>query len=135
MITGAGIFPCPRCGEMIYSDAKQCRFCSAPVDINAAARGALLQKQVNDACNHAKMMRHGAVTMWVFAIGSFFLGQAFWGYLGLMFLIPVWVIYWQVNYAKLETGDPDFKVARRDRLMALLMWLPSPLLLLVIGDR
>lgn len=135
MISGAGIFPCPSCGEMIYSDVKSCRFCSAPVDAEAAARGAYLQKQVNNACNQAKMLRHSAVSMWVLLLVAFVpvFGPALWGFHGLMVVIPVWLIYWQVTFGKLESGDPDFKRARRDRRMALIIWAPSLLVFLLIG--
>lgn len=136
MISGAGIFPCPTCGEMIYSDAKNCRFCSAPVDAEAAARGAYLQQQVNNACNQAKMLRHSAVSMWVFMLVSFLLGHAFWAFVGLMIVIPVWLIYWQLTLGKLDTGDPDYTRAKRDRLIALLIWLPSPIAFaILLGDR
>ena len=132
MISGAGIFPCPSCGEMIYSDVKNCRFCSATVDAEAAARGANLQKQVNNACNQAKMLRHSAVSMWVFLLISFVLGHALWAFHGLMAVIPVWLIFWQLNFGKLESGDADFKRARRDRLVALFVWLPSLLVFLIL---
>ena len=136
MISGAGIFPCPSCGEMIYSDARNCRFCSAPVDAELAARGAYLQQQVNNACNQAKMLRHSAVSMWVFLLVSFALGHALWAFHGLMVVIPIWLIYWQRTFGKLETGDPDFKRAQRDRQVALIIWLPSLLVFLVLwGPR
>lgn len=132
MISGAGIFPCPTCGEMIYSDAKNCRFCSAPVDAEAAARGAHLQQQVNNACNQAKVLRHLAVSMWVFLLVSFVLGHALWAFHGLMVVIPAWLIGWQLNFGKLETGDPDFKRAKRDRLATLIIWLPSLIVFLAL---
>ncbi len=31
------VFPCPQCGEFIATDASRCRFCSTPVDPQAAA--------------------------------------------------------------------------------------------------
>ena len=52
--TGARIFPCANCGEMIYSDSATCRFCSAPVDRDAAEAAADNQKKVNNAVNMAK---------------------------------------------------------------------------------
>jgi len=61
---------------MIYSDANICRFCKAPVDRAAAEVGAKLQAQVNNACNQAKMLRHFAVSMWVFFLVSFVHGAA-----------------------------------------------------------
>lgn len=132
MISGAGIFPCPSCGEMIYSDARNCRFCSAPVDAEVAARGAYLQQQVNNACNQAKMLRHSAVSMWVFLLVSFVLGHAFWAFISLMIGIPIWLIYWQLTLGKLDTRDPDYIKAKRDRLIALLIWSASPIALVIL---
>lgn len=57
--------PCPSCGQMIYNDATKCRFCSVDIDPKTAAAGAQLQTKVNDACNHAKIIRHMATAMWV----------------------------------------------------------------------
>ena len=45
----AGIFPCPSCGQMIYSDANMCRFFSIAVDHQAATVGAEIQSRVNTA--------------------------------------------------------------------------------------
>src|SRR5215471_8084935 len=60
------IFPCPNCGQMIYSSAETCRFCSTPVDHEVASLGAELQTRVNTACNHAKLLRNSAGVMWIF---------------------------------------------------------------------
>lgn len=136
-ITGAGIFNCPKCNEMIYSDAKICRFCSAPVDPEAAALGARLQAQVNNACNQAKLLRHFAVSMWVFFLLSFVLGMAAVAFMGLMIAIPGWLVYWQFTFGKLRTNDPDYETARRDRLIALYLWIPAPIvrvLLFLLGS-
>lgn len=123
---GAGIFPCPSCGEMIYSDAEKCRFCSAPIDSGAAAFGAELQARVNSACNQAKLMRNGAGIMWLFfALSSVPFLPFGWGFLGLFIAIPIWLIRWQVKFRGLETSDPDFKRAKRDRFMTLLIWIAA----------
>ena len=132
MISGAGIFPCPSCGEMIYSDARNCRFCSAQVDPGAAALGARLQAQVNTACNQAKMLRHSAVSMWVFFLVSLIFRPVEWAFLGFLLGTPFWLIYWQFTFGKLKTGDSDYEKAKRDRLIALYIWLPAPLLLLLL---
>ena len=123
---GKGILPCPSCGEMIYSDAEVCRFCSAPIDRETAAHGAELQKRVNDACNEAKWVRNAAGVMWFFLLlRMLFFPPAGWGYIGLFFTIPVWLIVWKARYSSLETADPDFKTAKRDWLVALIIWLPA----------
>jgi len=132
MSGGASILPCPKCGEMIYSDATTCRFCSAAIDPLAAEAGAKFQKQINDACNHAKMVRNMAGAMWVFFLVRFiFIGGA-WGFAALVFAIPAYLIFWQVKYGSLKTPDKDFRAAKRDRLIALLIWLPGPVLQLLL---
>jgi hypothetical protein len=121
-----GILPCPSCGEMIYSDAEVCRFCSAPIDRETAARGAELQKRVNDACNEAKWVRNAAGVMWFFLLlRMLFFPAAGFGYIGLLFAIPIWLIIWQARFRTLETADPDYKIAKRDWLVALIIWLPA----------
>ena len=122
---GASILPCPKCGEMIYSDATTCRFCSEAIDPQAAAVGAKRQKEINDACNHAKMVRNVAGVMWIVFLARFLIFGATWGFVGLFFFVPAYLIFWQVKYGSLKTEDPDFSVARRDRLIALLIWLPA----------
>ena len=43
----------------------------------------------------------------------------------LFFAIPVWLIMWQVKFRGLETPDPDYKTAKRDLLITLIIWLPA----------
>jgi hypothetical protein len=133
----AGIFPCPSCGQMIYSDAEKCRFCSSPVDHQAAVQGAELQGRVNTACNQAKLLRNSAAVMWTFfLLGLIPFLPLGWGFTVLFFVIPVWLIYWQLKFGRLQTADPDYKRAKRDRLIALIIWLPALALELVfLGIR
>jgi len=49
-----------------------------------------------------------------------------------MIAIPVWLIYWQFTFARLKTNDPDFEKAKRDRLLAFVIWLPAPLAQVVL---
>jgi hypothetical protein len=117
---------------MIYSDVTSCRFCSAPLDAQAAEAAANNQKEVNNACNQAKWIRHMGVSMWVLLALSFVLtlGQA--GVLAFFFLIPALLVYWQIKYGRLKTADPDYVKAKRDRLIALVLWLPAALLEVVL---
>ncbi|MCU1264730.1 MAG: hypothetical protein JWM21_1048 [Acidobacteria bacterium] len=124
----ASTLPCPSCGQMIYSDAAQCRFCSAAIDPKAAVEGANLQAQVNNACNQAKMIRHMATAMWVlFGVGLIFSAGTI-AVMAFFFIVPASLILWQIKYGRLETADPDFKRAKRDRLIAIALWLPAGLL-------
>jgi uncharacterized membrane protein len=111
---------------MIYSDANKCRFCSTAVDRQVATLGAEIQSRVNTACNQAKMLRNSASTMWgLFLLSLFSFGLFGWGFTGLFYAIPVWLIYWQVRFGRLQTSDVDYKRAKRDRLIALIIWLPA----------
>ena len=122
----AGIFPCPNCGQMIYSDAEKCRFCSATIDRKAAALGAEVQARVNTACNQAKLLRNSAAVMWIFFLLGLLPFMPFgWGFTILFFVIPVWLVYWQVKFGRIQTQDADYARAKRDRLIALIIWLPA----------
>lgn len=131
-ITQARIFPCTSCGEMIYSDTKTCRFCSAPVDSQQAEAAADLQKQVNNAVNQAKWTRNTAGAMWGFVALGLIFGFATLGAIACIFLVPLSVIHWQIKYGKLKTADRDYPKAKRDRLMALLLWLPASIIEILI---
>ena len=122
------ILPCPSCGEMIYSDTTQCRFCSAPLDSAAAATAADNQKKVNDACNQAKWIRNMAGAMWAFLAIGLILTAGTIGVFACFFLIPLSLIYWQISYGRLTTADPDYQKAKRDRLIALGLWMPAALI-------
>jgi hypothetical protein len=120
--------PCPSCGQMIYSNATTCRFCSAEIDPRVAAGGAQLQAQVNDACNHAKIIRHMATAMWVLLLVGLIFTAGTMGVFAFFFIVPVPLVLWQIKYGSLKTADPDFQKARRDRLIAIALWLPAGLL-------
>ncbi|HSS22434.1 MAG TPA: hypothetical protein VLL54_20350 [Pyrinomonadaceae bacterium] len=120
--TGARIFPCASCGEMIYSDSATCRFCNAPVDRYAAEAAADNQKKVNNAVNLSKWIRNSAGVLWLLVAVGLVLGIAQLGAFFLDFGIPVSLIYWQISFASLKTPDPDFAKTKRDRLIALLLW-------------
>ena len=111
---------------MIYSDAQKCRFCKTTLDRQVAAQGADIQARVNTACNQAKMLRNSAGAMWTFfVIGLFTFWPVGWGFTCLFYIIPVWLVYWQVKFGSLQTLDKDYNRAKRERLVAFLMWLPA----------
>ena len=121
--TGARIFPCMSCGEMIYSDSGACRFCSAPVDRYAAEAAADNQKKVNNAVNLAKWIRNAAGALWLLVAVGLVVGVAQLGAIVVDFGIPVALISWQISYGGLKTADPDFAKTKRDRLIGFLLWL------------
>lgn len=117
---------------MIYSDVATCRFCQAPVDRNAAEAAADNQKKVNNAVNLAKWIRNTAGALWVLVAAALFAGTAQLGVIALDLGIPLSLIYWQINYSGLKTADPDFAKAKRDRLIALLLWLGACMIQVLI---
>ena len=127
LVSRAGIFPCPSCRQMIYSDAKRCRFCSVSLDGRVAAHGADVQKRVNTACNQAKMLRYIAGAMWTFFLLALipFLMSLVWASNVMFFVVPVWLVYWKVRFGKLQTDDKDYVRAKRDCLIAFLIWSPA----------
>ena len=126
--TEARIFPCANCGELIYSDSANCRFCKAAVDRAAAEAAADNQKQVNNAVNMAKWIRNAAGAMWLFVGLGLFLGIAFLAATAGIFLIPASLIYWQIRYGGMETADADYEKTKRERLIAVLLWAPASII-------
>ena len=126
--TEARIFPCSNCGEIIYSDSLNCRFCKAPVDRAAAEAAADNQKQVNNAVNLSKWIRNAAGAMWVFVGLGLFLGLSFLFATAAIFLIPAGLVYWQYRYGGMETADADYEKTKRERMIALLLWAPASII-------
>jgi hypothetical protein len=123
-------FPCPSCGEIIGSRATRCKYCNTEVDPQAAQVAANLQQEVNQACNDASMARNAASVMWVaFAVQFLFAAMGRLAFIGMMVAVPLMLIRWQVKYGRLKTNDVDFKTARRNRTIAWLLWLPTPLVI------
>ncbi|MBC7909215.1 MAG: hypothetical protein H7Y30_01865 [Pyrinomonadaceae bacterium] len=110
---------------MIYSDSDKCRFCDAPLDRQVAEVAAEVQEKVNEACNHAKWIRNMAGAMWILLLISFIFTAGTAGVFAFFFLIPLYLIFWQFKFGSLKTVDPDYQKAKRDRLIALALWLPA----------
>jgi hypothetical protein len=117
---------------MIYSDTTKCRFCSAPVDSATATAAADNQAKVNNACNQAKWIRNMAGAMWALMGVSLIFTAGTIGVFAFFFLIPLSLIYWQISYGRLKTSDPDYQKAKRDRLIALGLWVPAALIEVLI---
>jgi len=119
-------FPCPNCHEFINSGMLNCKYCSVPIDQQAASAAVELQDKVNSACNDASLVRNLAGAMWVFFFARFipFIGiVAFVGMILLFVATPVRLIMWQVRFGGIQTEDIDYKRAKRNILVALGLWL------------
>ncbi|MGH9872226.1 MAG: hypothetical protein ACRD9S_07125 [Pyrinomonadaceae bacterium] len=117
---------------MIYSDAPTCRFCAAPVDRQAAEAGADLQKEVNNAVSLAKWIRNAAGAMWGLTGLGLVFGIASLAAIACIFLIPISLIYWQIKHGRLKTADADYAKTKRDRVIALLLWLGASFIQILI---
>jgi hypothetical protein len=114
------IFSCPACKQTINTSAKQCPYCGAAIDAQAAELAADDMARVNQACSDASFLRTIAGTTVVFFGLSMipFLGIAQWGVLVLVFIVlPVMLIRWWVKFGKIQSDDSDFRRARRDALL------------------
>src|SRR5262249_49999533 len=154
MLSQESFFPCPGCGEIIGSNAPRCKYCNAGVDPQAAAVFANLQPGGNQACHDARVARSAVGIMWIafamqvsaaalallifihvlagllvmWGLAMYFLlevvGQL--AFIGIMVALPLMLIRWQSRYGRIQTNDVDFQTARRNRNIALLLWLPAP---------
>jgi hypothetical protein len=112
MLSQPQTFPCPNCGEIINDSMQTCRFCSAPVDPQAASAAAELQTRVNRACSDASFVRTAAAAMFVLLALS---------------IVPF------IKFGRLQTNDLDYNRAKRLRTVALVLWLVA-IPLFVIRD-
>ncbi len=127
MLTQPQTFPCPNCNEIINDEMEKCRFCSAPIDKEAAVVAAELQSKVNQAYSDASYLKTAAVAMFIFLGLSFvpFLPLVFWGFVLTFLIVIVMLVRWQIKFSGLQTNDPDYRQARRSRNLALLLWLAA----------
>jgi hypothetical protein len=117
------------------ADAATCRHCSSPIDATVAAAAADVQEKANAACSDAMVIRNLAVGMWVFFLVRFipFVGIIGWiGMGGLLIGVPVKLIIWQMKFGRIKTSDPDYRKAKINRLIAFFIWLPLPVLMILV---
>ncbi len=126
MLSQPQTFPCPNCNEIINDTMERCRYCSAPVDRQAATAAAEVQSRVNRACSDASFMRTAATAMFILLGLSLLPFISLITYLGsiITFLVVlVMIIRWQIKFGSLQTGDPDYKRAKRLKNISLILWL------------
>ena len=132
---GPRTFPCPACHEFINESMQSCRFCSAPVDANLAAAAVEHQEKINKACNSASIVRNLAGVMWVCFFARLLPLAGLFATAGLVILfvvVPVRLVIWLVRYGGVRTEDVDYKRAKRNLLISLVLWLLVPVAQLLI---
>lgn len=72
--------------------------------------------------------------MWIFFLIRFIpclgLGGLI-GFLFVFFFVPIASIAWQIKFADIQSADVDFKNAKRNKNIALLIWAPAVILMLL----
>jgi Ca2+/Na+ antiporter len=106
---------------------EKCPYCSTPVDRQAATAAAESQGRANQAYSDASYLRTAAFVLWVFLGLSFipFIPLVGWAFLFTFVVVLVLLIRWQVKFGSLKTNDPDYPRAKRNRTLALILWLAA----------
>ncbi|HEY0097618.1 MAG TPA: hypothetical protein VGB76_01580 [Pyrinomonadaceae bacterium] len=118
-------FPCPSCKEIINDRAEQCKYCGAPIDKGVAQFAAEVQGKVNQAYSDASYLKSTAVALWtLLAISLLPFGACvFIGAVIIFFVLPVMLVRWHLRFNNLNTTDPDYRKAKRNKNIALVLWL------------
>jgi hypothetical protein len=105
---------------------EQCRYCSMPIDRQAAAVAAETQSKVNQACSDASFARTAAVAIFIFLGLTFVPFISFfssWAFVVTFLAVAVMLIRWQIKFGRLHSGDPDYQRAKRVKNVTLLLWI------------
>jgi hypothetical protein len=120
------IFECPECRQTIDTASSQCRFCSAIIDSDVAARAAEKMARINRACSDASYLKIAALCAPAFLLILFIPFMTLLGEVGLLFLAvatPIWIALWCYRFLRIETDDPEYRRARRTVLIVAIVWL------------
>jgi hypothetical protein len=123
--SGVRVFECPNCRQTINTSLTQCPYCSAPVDAQAAEAAAEVTSKVSQACSDASYVRILAgslIGFWLLAFVPFMGLVGLVGYYVLLVLVPVLAIRWWVRFSSLRSEDPDYRRAKRNVGIALVIW-------------
>jgi hypothetical protein len=66
------VFPCPQCHEFIATHARSCRFCSTPIDAQAAQLAADAQDKENVTYMRGRYARHMLIGGAIFVAATAF---------------------------------------------------------------
>jgi len=119
------VFQCQICREFINASMANCPYCGVEINPEAAIAAAGVQSQVGKACSDANFLKIMARALAVFFLAIWFPiigGLAGWGFLILLIAVPVMLIRWWIKYRGIQTGDPDYELAKRDSIVAVVIW-------------
>jgi hypothetical protein len=128
-------FPCPSCKEIINDRAEQCKYCGAPIDKGVAQFAAEVQSKVNQAYSDASYLKTAAFALLTLLAISMlpFVPFVFYAAVFIFFALIVMIIRWQLKFSNINTSDPDYQKARRNKNIALVLWVVA-IPLFVIRD-
>jgi hypothetical protein len=115
------VFPCPNCKETINTSMRQCPFCSAPVDHNAAITSAASFGKLNQACSDASYFKATFGLAFTCLVAPLAIPRIPIPVRALIGVVPftfflivgtVMTIRWWVKFSSIQTDDPDFTGAR-----------------------
>jgi hypothetical protein len=120
-------FPCPSCKEIINDRAEQCKYCGAPIDKGVAQFAAEVQSKVNQAYSDASYLKTAAFALLTLLAISMipFVPLVFYGAIFIFFAVLVMLVRWQLKFSNINTPDPDYQKARRNKNIALVLWIVS----------
>ena len=120
-------FPCVSCKQIITDRARECQYCGAPVDPAVARSAAETQDRVNQAYSDASYLRTAAVGMWILLAISLvpFVPLVYYGFIFTFFIVIVLFFRLQVGFSEINTGDPDYAKAKRNKNLSLILWLAA----------
>ena len=125
MLSQLRTFRCPNCNEMINDSMQLCPHCSVPLDPAIVGLVAERQEKANQAYSDASFLKTAALAMFVFLGLSLipFVPFVYWGFVLTFVVVLVLLIRWQVKFGSLLTNDSDYKLAKRSKNIALVLWL------------
>jgi hypothetical protein len=129
------VIRCPHCKEYIDARSAHCRFCRGYIDTLTTQVSAELQERVNAAYNDGLTVRNTAGVCLILAVIQLvkpLLGLFTEIALLCVFVaVPVMLVKWQLRFGQLQTDDPDYPQAKKNRRVALFIWLCVPIVYLL----
>jgi hypothetical protein len=97
------------------------------VDKGIAHAAADTQDKVNQAYSDASFLRTTAGGMWVLLAISFvpFIPFVYYGFVFTFIVVLVLFVRWQLRFASINTADPDYAKAKRNKNLSLILWLAA----------
>jgi len=118
------VFQCQNCREFINTSMTHCSYCGVAISAEAATAAADVQANVAKACSDANFLKIMARALVVFFLLDLipFVPLVGWASLFLLVAVPVMLVRWWVKYRTLQTADDDYEKAKRDTVIAAVIW-------------